>query len=46
MLRTITVGSCLSIQGLLVGKTPDGRLIVRVDGKTYAGTPVPSLRAA
>jgi hypothetical protein len=46
MLRTITVGSCVSIQGLVVGKMPDGKLIIRVDDRTYVGTPVPPLRAA
>ena len=46
MLRTITVGNSLLIQGVVVGKTTDGLLIVRVGEQTYAGKPVPSLRAA
>jgi hypothetical protein len=46
MLRTICVGSSLLIQGAVVGNMPDGRLVVRVDDKTYVGKPVPVLRAA
>lgn len=47
MLRTITVGSCVSIQGLLVGQLADGKIIVKVDEKTFVGYPVaPAPRAA
>ncbi|MBK6465771.1 MAG: hypothetical protein IPL38_03420 [Rhodobacter sp.] len=46
MLRTISIGSCVSVQGLVVGQTADGKLIIRVDEKTFVGTPVPTLRAA
>ncbi len=46
MLRTITIGSCVSVQGLAVGSTADGKLIVRVGEATYVGTPVPVKRAA
>jgi hypothetical protein len=44
MLRTITIGSCVSVQGLLVGQLADGRLIVKVDEKTFVGHPVQSTR--
>ena len=40
MLRTITVGSCVSIQGIFVRKLSDGKIVVRVGEKTYAGQPV------
>ncbi len=40
MLRTITVGSCVSVQGLLVGQLADGKIIVKVDEKTFVGYPV------
>lgn len=40
MLRTITIGSCVSVQGLVVGHRPDGRLVVRVDQREFTGTPV------
>jgi hypothetical protein len=46
MLRTISIGSCVSVQGLVVGQTADGKMIVRVDEKTYVGTPVAQVRAA
>lgn len=46
MLRTIAIGSCVSVQGLVVGQTADGKMIVRVDEKTYVGTPVSQVRAA
>lgn len=44
MLRTITLGTCVSVQGILVGPAADGKIIVRVDEKTFVGTPVPVLR--
>lgn len=40
MLRTITVGSCVSIQGLLVGQMADGKIMVKVDERTFVGHPV------
>ena len=46
MLRTIAIGSCVSVQGRVVGQTADGKLIVRVDEKTYVGTPIAQVRAA
>jgi hypothetical protein len=44
MLRTISLGSCVSVQGLVVGQQSDGKLIVRVDEKTFAGYPVAQAR--
>ncbi len=44
MLRTISVGSCVSIQGLLVGQMADGKIMVRVDEKTFVGYPVMPVR--
>jgi hypothetical protein len=40
MLRTITVGSAISIQGTYVRALPDGRIVVKVDNATYVGLPV------
>ncbi|MDF1728684.1 MAG: hypothetical protein P1U53_13135 [Sulfitobacter sp.] len=40
MLRTITLGSCVSVQGLFVRDMPDGRIVVQVDDTTYSGKPV------
>ena len=46
MLRTISVGSCVSVQGLLVAQLADGLIAVKVDDKTFVGKPVPQMRAA
>ena len=40
MLRTIQIGTCMSVQGFLVRQLDDGRLVIRVDQKVYVGTPV------
>ena len=40
MLRTITIGTSISIQGMFVRTRPNGKIVVR-DGKTvYTGKPV------
>jgi len=44
MLRTITIGSCVSIQGLLVRQLSDGKIVVKVDDKTFTGFPVAQSR--
>ncbi len=46
MLRTITVGSCVSVQGLLVAQLNNGKVVIEVDQKQYTGYPVTSLRAS
>ncbi|MEH6832743.1 hypothetical protein [Sulfitobacter sp.] len=40
MLRTITLGSSISIQGTFVRAMPDGRIAVQVDNTVYSGVPV------
>lgn len=40
MLRTISVGSHVQIQGLLVKTLEDGKLVISVGGHMYAGKPV------
>ena len=40
MLRTIVIGSCVSVQGLLEKTLPDGRLVVRVGDHIFTGRPV------
>ncbi len=40
MLRTIAIGSCISVQGLVVGQSADGKLVVQVDDKRFVGYPV------
>lgn len=46
MLRTITIGSCVSVQGIVVGQMSDGKIMVRVDEKTFVGSPVAPAQAA
>lgn len=40
MLRTITLGSTISVQGIYVRDLPDGRIVVKVSDSTYTGVPV------
>ncbi|MDJ0628450.1 MAG: hypothetical protein QNJ44_09355 [Rhodobacter sp.] len=40
MLKTIVLGSCVSVQGVFVRRLADGRMTVRVGDKVYSGYPV------
>jgi hypothetical protein len=40
MLKTITIGNYLSVQGVFVKMLQDGLMVVRVGANTYAGRPV------
>ena len=40
MIRTITIGSCISVQGLFESKDQNGNIAVRVGDKIYVGKPV------
>lgn len=40
MLRTIILGSCVSVQGLLVKKLDNGKIVIRVGDRIYEGMPV------
>ncbi len=40
MLRTIILGTCVSIQGTFVRALPNGRIAVRVGKTIYEGRPV------
>lgn len=46
MLRTIEIGTCIQVQGLLVRTLPDGRVIVSVGEQEFTGLPIPQFRAA
>lgn len=39
MLRTIIVGTCHSVQGIVEKVLPDGRISVRVGGQVFTGRP-------
>ena len=40
MLRTIIIGSCISVQGILQKTLADGRIVVRVGERLFTGLPV------
>ncbi|WP_281352604.1 hypothetical protein [Marivivens donghaensis] len=40
MFRTITIGTCVSVQGLFVRQLEDGRVVVRVEDRQFVGKPV------
>jgi hypothetical protein len=40
MLRTIILGSCVSVQGTYVRTLSDGRVLVRVGTQEFVGLPV------
>ncbi|RMH52532.1 MAG: hypothetical protein D6686_02390 [Alphaproteobacteria bacterium] len=40
MLGTITIGSCVSVQGEIVARLPNGRLSVRVGKRVFTGRAV------
>lgn len=40
MIRTITVGSCISVQGMFERDLGNGQIAVRVGEQTYVGKPV------
>lgn len=44
MIKTIEIGSCVLIQGLLVRDMANGQVAVRVGEQTFIGRPVPSHR--
>lgn len=46
MLRTITIGTCVSVQGLFVAERSDGKIAVKVGDDTFIGKPVPQVVAA
>ncbi len=40
MIRTITIGSCISVQGTFERQQTNGNIVVRVGTQTYEGKPV------
>lgn len=40
MLKTIAIGTCVTVQGLLVKTLADGRVTVRVGEATFSGRPI------
>ncbi|MAY33202.1 MAG: hypothetical protein CMM86_11435 [Rhodovulum sp.] len=46
MLRTITVGSCVSIQGAFVKTLDNGNVQVRVGERVFEGRPISTAKTA
>ena len=46
MIKTITVGNYISVQGLWVRTLADGRVVVRVGQQEYVGRPIAKAQAA
>lgn len=44
MLRTITLGSHTSVQGIFVRELANGRIVIRVGSWIFEGVPIPSMR--
>ena len=40
MLRTITLGTCVSVQGIFERALDNGRILVRVGDRLFEGVPV------
>lgn len=40
MMRTIMLGSCVSVQGTFVRKLDNGKIVVRVGERTFEGMPI------
>jgi len=40
MVKTITIGSCVSVQGLVVRSLDDGRVVIQVGTNQFTGRPV------
>jgi len=40
MLRTIVIGTCVQVQGTFVRALSDGRIVVSVGNRRFAGQPV------
>ncbi|MCJ7874291.1 hypothetical protein Q4577_11640 [Marinovum sp. 2_MG-2023] len=45
MLRTITLGKYIAVQGIFVSELSDGRIAVRDGARVYEGRPVSSKTA-
>jgi len=40
MLRTVTIGSCVSIQGIFVKALENGLIRIKVDDRIFDGRPI------
>ncbi len=40
VIRTIIIGSCVSVQGIFVRSLQDGRIVIRADNREFSGFPI------
>jgi hypothetical protein len=40
MIETIVLGSCVSVQGVVIAQQNDGKVVIRVGERTFIGFPV------
>jgi hypothetical protein len=40
MIKTITIGSCVYVQGTFVRNLADGKIVVRVGDRMFQGLPI------
>jgi hypothetical protein len=45
MVKTITIGSCVSVQGQVVQRLADGRVVIQLGDRRYTGFPVGGVAA-
>ena len=46
MIRTITLGTCVSVQGIFERQAANGNIVVSVGPRTYEGKPVAAVQPA
>jgi hypothetical protein len=44
MVRTIQISACMSVQGPVIRSLGDGRVVIRVQDRTYEGVPLAATR--
>jgi hypothetical protein len=45
MIRTIVIGSCVSVQGMFVRSLENGRIVVAVGNRLFEGAPASAITA-
>jgi hypothetical protein len=46
MYQTIQLSSCISVQGSLIERLPNGDVLIRAGGRVYRGRPIAPFAAA
>ena len=45
VIKTIEIGTCVSVQGVFVRALQDGRIVIRTETREFAGVPLPQKAA-